>query len=371
MTNKELFYFTGKCLTLDDHPEFSQEIIQKIESDSIDWEKFITLCSNHLMIPAMYLKFKAFGITGHLPDELAKFLKEVYDLNLSRNNQILKQLDEVTKVLNENGIYPIFMKGTGNLLDRLYSDTGERMIGDIDLLVPEKDYLRTVKVLENDGYSADFPNYLDVEKLKHYPGLLKEGAATHIEVHRIPVAEDYSRWFNTEIIDKEKTLVSLDGCFVLSDNHKIVLNFIHSQLGHDGHVNGIVSFRDIYDLYLLSKRSDIKQTIPTIKSKQKAIAYYVFAGKALGLNKSLYPTPNFSYRLFSTKHDLNLSSATFYHAYRSTVYFAWRIFVRYIGQFIKSFYSKDTRQSVITRLSNPKWYKAHLASYTSFFTRKK
>lgn len=371
MTNKELFYFVGKCLSLDDHPEFRQEIIQEIDSDSIDWEKLITLCSNHLVIPAMYLNFQAYGITAYLPDELAKFLREVYDLNLSRNNQILKQLNDITKVLNENGIYPIFMKGTGNLLDKLYSDAGERMIGDIDLLVPQKDYLRTVKVLEGDGYSADFPDYVDVESLKHYPGLLKKGAATHIEVHRLPVAEDHTSWFNTEIIDKEKKPVSLEGCYVLSDNHKIVLNFIHSQLGHDGHLYGTVSFRDIYDLYLLSKISDIKQTISEIKSKQKAIAYFVFAGKALSLNKSLYPTVNLSAWLFSKKHDLNLGSATFYHAYRSTVYFAWRIFIRYIGQFIKSFYSKDTRRSVFNRLSNPQWYKAHLASYTSFFSRKK
>ncbi len=88
------------------------------------------------------------------------FLKEIYDLNLSKNEQILKQLNEITKVLNENEIYPIFLKGAGNLLDKLYGDYGERMMGVADLLVPEKDYLRTARILESDGYSSENPRLL-------------------------------------------------------------------------------------------------------------------------------------------------------------------------------------------------------------------
>jgi len=41
------------------------------------------------------------------------------------------------------GISPIYLKGTGNLIDGICSDIGERIIVDIDSLVPEKDFLTT------------------------------------------------------------------------------------------------------------------------------------------------------------------------------------------------------------------------------------
>ena len=134
MTNKELFYFTGKCLTLDDDPGFREVIKEKITSEAIDWRKFVTLCSNHLILPSIYLRFLTHDILQYLPDELAEHLKDIYNLNVTRNSQILIQLEEITTKLNSRNIYPIFLKGSGNLLDRLYQDNGERILGDIDFL---------------------------------------------------------------------------------------------------------------------------------------------------------------------------------------------------------------------------------------------
>lgn len=374
MTNKEIFYFTGKYLTLDEHPGFRQEIIELCKTDMIDWQQFVTLCSDHLILPAIYLKFQSHDILNFLPEELSEHLKYIYELNTSRNNQILKQLGEITGILNQNNICPLFLKGAGNLLDELYSNIGERILGDIDFLVPEKDYLVSARLLESKGYSTAsvIPDYIDIKSLKHYPRLSHPEFAADIEVHRIPVPENYQSWFNSDIIDCEKrTVPSLSGCYVQSDNHKIIHNFIHSQLSHSGHANGIVSFRDLYDLYLLSKRSAVKETIPHIKSTQKAIAYFNLAGKALGLQERFYPKNNLSSWILLKKHDLNLSSATFYYTHRSILFIVQRIFVNYIGQAIKSFYSKKIRQSVIGRLSDRNWYKPHLNIYISFFSRNK
>lgn len=372
MTNKELFYFIGKCVALDDHPELANEIIQASQSEAVNWEHFVNLCSGHLILPAIYLKFKIHGILAHLPTELSEFLKEIYELNLNRNSQIKEQLKRITQTLNEHSITPIFLKGTAHLLDHLYEDQGERMIGDIDFLVNEKDYLRAVEIMKQEGYATDSPIYFDVENLKHYPCLSKPGEVTHIEIHRIPVAENFASWFNLQIIDQEKKQVTaLSGCFVLSDKHKVIHNFIHSQLGHKGHLNGIVSFRDIYDLHLLSKRTDVLLALSAIKCKSKAIAYFIFTAKALSLKEKIYPTVNLSARIFQIKHELNISSTIFYHSYRYFVYFSQRLLIGYFGQGVKSIYSKKTRKSVITRLTNPLWYKAHIESYKMFFSAQK
>ena len=63
---------------------------------------------------------------------------KIYGLNRERNIQILQRIDDITAELNKKNIQPVFLKGTANLLDGLYSDLGERMIGDIDFLVKEQ-----------------------------------------------------------------------------------------------------------------------------------------------------------------------------------------------------------------------------------------
>ena len=133
----------------------------------------------------------------------------------------------------------------------------------------------------------------------------------------------------------------------------------------------MVSFRNLYDLYLLSKRADIQQAMTGIKSKRKAIAYFAVTGKAFGLKESFFSGFNYSAWLYLKKHDLNLSSVTFYYTYRSIRFITKRIFIGYIGQLIKSIYSKEVRQSVINRLSDRQWYSAHFNSYRGLFSLNK
>ncbi|HZL09995.1 MAG TPA: nucleotidyltransferase family protein [Prolixibacteraceae bacterium] len=372
MNNKEIFYFTGKCLTLDEHPEFRTEIIDRCKSDQIDWQQFVFLCSNHLILPVIYLKFKSHGIIEYLPEELSEHLVEVYELNFIRNNRILKQLHSLTKTLNKSNIYPVFLKGAGNLLDGLYADIGERILGDIDFLVPEKDYLISAKLMESEGYSKVLitPDYTDIKNSKHYPRLSHPDFAAVIEIHRIPVRENYLSWFNSTIIDQEKrTIAAIKGCYILSNHHKITHNFIHSQLSNSGHAAGIVSLRDLYDLYLLSKRSSIVETTPKNRNKQKAIAYFALARLILGLDESFYFKKNLSFRILLKKHSLNLSSATFYNTNRNIRFLFQHIVKEYIGQLIKSFYSKKVRQSVISRIRSRNWYGDHLRLYIHFFKK--
>jgi hypothetical protein len=373
MTNKELFYFTGKCLTLDEHPAFGKEIIENCRAEQIDWEEFVHLCSSHLILPAIYLQFRNHHILEHIPEELSQHLKDIHELNVKRNNLILDQLQHITEVLNRNNIYPVFMKGSGNLLDGLYADIGERILGDIDFLVPEKDYLLSGELFEDEGYTRIIPvaEYYEISEMKHYPRLSHPRFVASIEIHRLPVSKNYLRKYNSEIIDQEKkTVNSLEGCYVLSDSHKIIHNFIHSQLSNRGHAYGIVSFRDIYDLYLMSKRIEIKDTLPRIENKQKAIAYFVFAGEVFGLSGKFYPRFNFPARLLLKKHSLNLSSRVFYRLHRAVVYIIWQIFVIYLGQIRTAFHSKRMRQSIAQRLGNPSWYKSYVDFHSGFFTNK-
>ena len=117
MKYKQLFYFTGHCLALDEHPEFREKVIERFQVEGADLENFVQLCSDHLIIPAIYLKFKTHGLLEFLPEELTQEFQKIYDLNRERNQQILKQIDDITTVLNKENIQPVPLS-TANLLKR-------------------------------------------------------------------------------------------------------------------------------------------------------------------------------------------------------------------------------------------------------------
>ena len=360
MTNLEIFYFVGKCLSIDEQPGFREEIIQKISDDDIDWAHFVNLCSNHLILPVIYLKFKAHKLIEHLPEELAEFLNEIYDLNLARNEKILLQINDILKLLNANDIYPTFLKGTGNLLDGLYSDKGERMIGDIDFLVPDKDYLKAAKILEDDGYVKDSHFWGDPFVPLHYPPLFKAGDPAIIELHRLIVPNQYGKRFDPHLVDRNQRCFNNDSIFfVLTDQHNAILNFIHSQLSHQGHINGIISLRDIYDLYMISKRIVLSTVVQTIQFKSKAATYFVFAGIALNLPNRFYPHETIQSNFFKIKHSLIHSSPGFYIFHRAIVFFAQKI----VGQLLKSLFYREVRRFNFYRLSKIQWYIDYFKSF--------
>ena len=58
----------------------------------------------------------------------------------------------MNELLVANNITPVFLKGTGNLLEELYEDIAERMVGDIDFIVLNVDYLKVTEILLRNNY---------------------------------------------------------------------------------------------------------------------------------------------------------------------------------------------------------------------------
>lgn len=373
MNNNELYQFACQCLSLDDHPESITKIINNL-SNNDSCRDFTRFCSNYWILPTIYVKFRSHEILSHLPEEFTEFLAEVHQLNFNRNEQILKQLQEIIHILNKAQIYPTLLKGAGNLVDNIYNDIGERMMSDIDFLVQEKDYLLSAELLQKAGYlkSKDISEYEDIRAMKHYPKLYHPNSPAAVEIHRIPVNQKYSTWFNQDRINSEsRTISSMEGCYIQSDNHKIIHNFIHGQLSNEGYLFGRINLRDIYDLYLFSKRTQLKDALPQIIEFRKAVAYFAFAKNAFELNDNFFDDENFAHKILNKKHHLKMNSPFFYEVFQSTIFLYQRVFIGYTGQLFKALYSKEKQQYLFRRIKDRKWYNDHLMLYTRFFKRNK
>ncbi|KAF0236589.1 MAG: hypothetical protein FD181_2640 [Prolixibacteraceae bacterium] len=275
MTNSELYQFTFQFLVSNETSVFHNNFKEKVILEEEVISKFIRLSSNHLIIPAVYRRLQKTGLSDGLAPELAEHLNEILQLNIKRNDQILQQIDEISFHLHKVGIEPVFMKGTANLLDGLYHNPGDRMIGDIDFLVRDNDFLPASEILLNIGYKTDTEIYDDIKTLKDYPRLFRADVPADIEIHRLPVIPEYSRWFSAELIFKEKKQIQGKiNCYVPSGKHKLIQNFIHSQLTNKGHKTKLVSLRDLYDCHLLLKRVNLNEVLTEIKEVKKAKIYF-------------------------------------------------------------------------------------------------
>ncbi|WP_159517851.1 nucleotidyltransferase domain-containing protein [Sunxiuqinia indica] len=371
MNKKELFYFVGKCLTIQKHSDFRDELIRKV--DQVDWYDFVSLCSDHLVMPAIYVRFDKANVLGYLPDELVDHLRQIYEMNTGRNRKILTQVSEITALLNKENIKPTFLKGVAYILDDVYSDVGERMMNDIDFLVDERDYLKCAGLLKSKGYQQEeeTPGYIDVADSKHYPRLFHPEWGAAVEIHRIPVDQAYLNQFNSSLIDREKVFAKkLLGCYVPSDKHKLVHSFIHSQLSNEGHLYGMISLRGLCDLSKLAERYSLNEALSFIKPKHKAIAYFALADRILGEERAFFEHRNISYSILKTKHILGIRFKIFRTIFRSLIFFSQRIIGGYILLPISAIFIKRKREYLMRRLRDDSWLKNHRQIWGQFFNRR-
>ena len=131
------------------HEEHNKRIVEEmLQSNTVDWDEVVKLSTAHFVFPALYCNLKRASFLSYLPDDLVEYMKYITDLNRERNEKIIAQAEELNTLLLEHKITPIFIKGTGNLLEGLYEDIAERMVGDIDFIFSPEDYPKAIELLK-------------------------------------------------------------------------------------------------------------------------------------------------------------------------------------------------------------------------------
>ena len=138
MSYLEFLSFISKCLTINEEHKNKLEIEEILKNKTIDWDTVVRVSTGHFVFPALYSNLHRANFLSYLPEDLVSYMKHISDLNRKRNEEIFEQVKEVNQLLVDNNIIPIFLKGASFLVENLYSDITERMIGDIDFIVSKK-----------------------------------------------------------------------------------------------------------------------------------------------------------------------------------------------------------------------------------------
>ncbi|SNR16678.1 nucleotidyltransferase family protein [Tenacibaculum jejuense] len=263
MTYKETLFFVGKCLTIN-HEEHNKHIVEKqLKNNTVDWDNVVRLSTEHYVFPALYCNLKKADFLKYLPNDLVEYMKHITDLNRERNTQIIEQAKEINELLLSHNITPIFLKGTGNLLEGLYDDIAERMVGDIDVLFSLDQFLEAYDTLLNNSYKTKYKNY--PKFLRHLAPLVNENKISRIEIHKEMTTEKYIHFFNYDTIEKE--IKKIENLNFLSFEDQLKLSIIAFQINDDMQYYNSISLRNAYDVFLICQEVNSTESIGSLNDK--------------------------------------------------------------------------------------------------------
>ena len=247
----------------------------KLNSPSIDWDQFVTTASDHLVLTTCYCRLSQKKLLSHLPNDLEAYLKQITDINRNRNHSLINQINHITTVFNKNNINYTLLKGTALLVGNYFDDIGERMVGDIDILVEKHKIQKAYDILLKEEYKG-IGQTLRAKYFedKHLPRLVPSNFIGAVEIHSKVLSKPYGGLLKTEEILTNKRTVN--STYIPNQKHLLQHSILNFQVNDFGHFYNTMSLRSFYDTAKIIK--DQKPSEPSF-FKQEYVKSYISIGR--------------------------------------------------------------------------------------------
>jgi hypothetical protein len=248
MTRWDVFQLLAECL----RPAVSSAR-PRIPDAPVPWEFLVEASGEHLVSPALGWCLQR---DDRVPAEVSTCFETLLDLNRRRNTIILDGLEDALTALNSAGVTPVLLKGTAALADELYPDPGMRVMGDIDLLIPEMALRRAFDALDAAGFTGRTGrSQFDIEH-HHLPLQVHSVSRVGIELHKLPVPRelhtlvDVSRCLRNAVSFEWRGLRMR----MASPTDRVAHNVTHGQIIDGHYLRGVPRLRQLLELAALRAR---------------------------------------------------------------------------------------------------------------------
>lgn len=230
-----------------------EESARLIENGLVEWEYLVEVANTELLTPALFAVLREGGLLKLLNDDMLKgFLREIYELNRKRNENIVLQLQDIQSTLRKEGIVPLFLKGAAVLSEGLYPDIGMRLMNDIDIMIEERFFKRALLLLRESGY-AEFGRELG-RWHHHTRRMAKEGYPAALEPHFRIVFDpeiEYIPYSETSSMQSSNPLFA--DSRVLKPTWHLYHAFLHSAVIDRNHDRWRLGLRYLYDFVMIAE----------------------------------------------------------------------------------------------------------------------
>ncbi|MDD2767570.1 MAG: nucleotidyltransferase family protein [Methylococcus sp.] len=246
------------CQCLSPGQGASPALIAEIERGEIPWPALLRFAGNHWVTPALAGALQRKAMFERLPAEIQEYLDALQSLNRARNRTLCGELSNIASLLNRRGIEPVLLKGACALLPGAYPGAEDRVIGDLDILIPAGSIETAVEDIVRSGYepyAPDEPVLAEgMEHHHHAPPLLHPKLPVKVELHHRLLADEadaahLQARMTTNSVELPGGNVRVR---VPDPATRLLHNFLHTQIQDHHHVRRSIDLRQLLDFAALA-----------------------------------------------------------------------------------------------------------------------
>ena len=249
-------------------------------------DRLVQIGSNQLVLPAIYGAIIQKKLEDNFPNDLLTYLQEISSLNQKQNNAILKQMAFLSMFFKKNQINYVFLKGAAMLTLKPYNVINDRMVGDIDILVAEKDIFKAQKILTSIGFNPIGSKFSFVKDLipdRHLKRIVHPDYIAAVELHKSLIIKKSDKIIPENVL--ENKILSSDGYFIPSSYHLWLHAIFNWQYNDSGLIFNNFSLRTFLDVVHLEQ-----ENVNFNKFEDVAISHF-YSLSSLFIEK--YPNNNY------------------------------------------------------------------------------
>jgi len=226
-------------------------LLQLTKRTRLDWESVADVSGGHSVIQALYPAFVENELMDLIPDDFLSYVQHLHEINCKRNEMMRRQLINAVLVINKLNIKPLLMKGAAQLFLNTFSNEGDRLLTDLDILVPSDEIKHISNELIAVGYELNEDKIHFIETHHHYPPLIKQDECAMIELHRDLMFREQQHVFPTEYAWEKGIDIALPNSAeakVLVPTYRVFHSFLHRCVVDSLSQKGQVELRQMHEL---------------------------------------------------------------------------------------------------------------------------
>ena len=231
------------------------ELRMQLGSKNMDWDWFVKASSQLGVMTTAYCRLEQKGLLELIPEDLNEYLSCITKINRSRNQSLLNQVKELSELFNAHEIYHVFVKGCALLASGYFKDFGERLIGDIDLLVEPSNLYKAEQLLLSLEYvSAETTLFGKHKRHRHLPRLVHSDRLGAVEIHSKLLRKEVPEILNPEGILNNRIIINQ--IYVPTGKNNLDILVLNDMVNDFGYLLKSTNFKSCYDSLVLEQQMD-------------------------------------------------------------------------------------------------------------------
>ena len=228
-------------LSLEIQDEGVKGCIREIIKSS-EFKKVVEVASEQNVAQVVYHNLLRLGLVQSVEHKAKDLLEEIYAKRITKNIFLRNELIQTLKILSQQGIQVMLLKGVVSFFEKYYSDVPLRFMQDIDLYIRSEDLER----VSRDFHELGYKEYTE-EHGFHRIFYKSAGVHYYIELHYLPTSEALMGYFKSVDLWQKATLCeTAEAIFYLpSPTHLFYYKLVHDTVLHK-HLFRL-RYHDLYD----------------------------------------------------------------------------------------------------------------------------